>query len=102
MKNQIYELYGHLVTDKSAEANENRKICNCSFYDGLCDGGGNRYQTFLNKKNLEKHALEGYFDESIDLIPPGVCSLIVKDTKWVVCPRRVFSFSQNGTANFDF
>ncbi len=100
MKNQIYELYGHLLTDKSDKAEANRKACKCPFYGGLCDGGGNRYQTFLNKRVLENNDLETYFDADIELIPPGVCSLIVKDVKWIVCPRRVFSFSENNTRNY--
>jgi len=100
MKNQIYELYGHLLTDNSEKATYNRKHCKCPFYNGTCDGGGNRYQTFLNTKALEKHNLDTFFDNELDLIPPGVCSLMVKDTKWIVCPRRVFSFSNNNTENY--
>ncbi len=100
MKNQIYELYGHLLNDKTEIAETHRRNCTCPFYDGLCDGGGNRYQTFLNKKVLENNGLESYFEANIDLIPPGVFSLLVKDTKWIVCPRRVFSFTNEVTQNF--
>ena len=102
MKNQIYELYGHLINDNSEESLKNRKECKCPFYDGLCDGGGNRYQTFLSKRDLERNKLDDYFDSELDLIPPGVCSLIAKDTKWIVCPRRVFSFDQNGGRNYHY
>ncbi len=100
MKNQIYELYGHLLSDKSEIAESDRKSCRCPFYGGICDGGGNRYQTFLNKRVVEKNNLENYFNTDLELIPPGVCSLIVKDVKWVVCPRRVFSFSENQSDSY--
>lgn len=100
MKNQIYELYGHLVNDKTEKAEFHRRNCTCPFFGGLCDGGGNRYQTFLNRRVLEKEHLENYFNKEINLIPPGVCSILVKDTKWIVCPRRVFSFTNNSMVNY--
>jgi len=100
MKNQIYELYGHLVSDNSERAQTHRQKCTCPFYGGLCDGGGNRYQTFLNKRDIQKNNLESFFGSDIDFVPPGVCSILAKDIKWIVCPRRVFSFTQNGGINY--
>lgn len=100
MKKQIFELFGFLVNDKSEKAERFRKECLCPFYGGLCDGGGNRYQTFLNQNTVKKNNLADYFDSAIHLVPPGVCSLHVKDTKWIVCPRRVFSFSENPVQNY--
>jgi hypothetical protein len=100
MKNQIFELFGHQVNDKSPKAEHYRKNCICPFTNNLCDGGGNRYQSFLSKQDVEKNNLTGYFSEDLKIVAPGVCSLLVKDTKWIVCPRRIFSFSRTEEINY--
>ncbi len=100
MKNQIFELFGHHVDDKSAKAEHYRKNCICPFTNNLCDGGGNRYQTFLSKNDVDKNGLTEYFSKELKIVPPGVCSLNVKDVKWIVCPRRIFSFSNSDKKNY--
>ncbi len=100
MKNQIFELFGHEVDDKSEQAEYYRKNCICPFTNNLCDGGGNRYQTFLTKNDVDKNKLTKYFSKDLKIVPPGVCSLYVKDVKWIVCPRRIFSFSNAHEKNY--
>lgn len=100
MKNQIFELFGHEVNDKSSKAEYYRRNCICPFTNNLCDGGGNRYQTFLSKNDVEKNGLIEYFSKDLKAIPPGICSLTVKDVKWIVCPRRIFSFSKANEDNY--
>lgn len=63
MKNQIFELFGHRVEDKSNKAEYFRKNCLCPFTGNTCDGGGNRYQTFLSKKDVAKNKLANYFSK---------------------------------------
>lgn len=100
MKNKIFELFGHKVEDKSSKAEYFRKNCICPFTNNLCDGGGNRYQSFLSKNDIQKNNLTDYFSKNLTIIPPGVCSLYVKDTRWIVCPRRIFSFSKSEEINY--
>jgi hypothetical protein len=100
MKNQIFELFGHRVEDKSTKAEYFRKNCLCPFTGNACDGGGNRYQTFLSEKDVAKNKLTNYFSKKMDSVPPGVCSLNVKDVKWIVCPRRIFSFANKPEAHY--
>lgn len=100
MKNQIFELFGHRVDDKSIIAGHYRKNCLCPFTDNRCDGGGNRYQTFLLPHDVGRNGLTGYFSDDLKSIPPGVCSLNVKNVKWIVCPRRIFSFANERKQNY--
>jgi hypothetical protein len=100
MKNQIFELFGFRVDNKSKAAQYYRTNCICPFTNNLCDGGGNRYQSFLSRSDVDKHVLNEYFAKELTIVPPGVCSLEVKDTKWIVCPRRIFSFSKTSQKNY--
>jgi len=93
MKNQIYEIFGFKPDDNSKLAIKYKKNCICPFTEVLCDGGGNRYQTFIKPITLKSTTLEKYFNKSIKLIPPGICSIKTNDDIWIVCPRRVFSIS---------
>ncbi|MDR1654274.1 MAG: hypothetical protein LBS01_11650 [Prevotellaceae bacterium] len=103
MKNQIFELFGYVLDKQDDKAVYYRKNCLCPFTNNICDGGGNRYQTFLTQKNVEQNDLQNYFSKDLKLIPPGVCSLSVKDVQWIVCPRRIFAFSnQENTEHNDF
>ncbi len=104
MKNQIFELFGFRVDDRTPKAEYYRKNCICPFYERVCDGGGNRYQSFISSKKAKEEKLDEYFDISLDKYPPGVCSLRVKEKNWIVCPRRLFSFdSQNSSGeHFNF
>lgn len=94
MKNQIYEVFGYTPNDTSEFALYHKKNCLCPFMGTLCDGGGNRYQTFLPSKQVIGTKLEKYFNPEIKLIPPGVCSIQRNEEIWVVCPRRVFAINQ--------
>ena len=100
MKNQIFELFGHAIDDISEKADFHRRNCICPFYNRLCDGGGNRYQTFLSSKKVKELGLDTYFQRELANYPPGVCSLKVKDKNWIVCPRRLFSFSEGQEDNY--
>ena len=104
MKNQIFELFGFKVEDKSVVAEYHRKNCICPFYNRVCDGGGNRYQSFISKSKAKSEGLDKYFDIDLKEYPPGVCSLRIKNKDWIVCPRRLFSFdSQNSSGeHFEF
>jgi hypothetical protein len=104
MKNQIFELFGFPVDDQSKIADYHRRNCICPFYNRICDGGGNRYQSFVSNQKVRAEGLDEYFKIDLKDYPPGVCSLKVKDDNWIVCPRRLFSFdSQNSSGeHFNF
>lgn len=91
MSNQIFELFGYKFDDASKEAQNHRENCLCPFTGSDCDGGGNRYQTFLDMDLVSSEGLKKYFTTKRKNIPPGICSLQIKSSKWIVCPRRVFS-----------
>jgi hypothetical protein len=105
MSSQIYELFGFLVEDKGAEAVKHRKQCLCPFMNQTCDGGGNRYQSFLHLgSSKEDRNLASFFNGRTQDIPAGVCSLQTSDQKWIVCPRRLFVLDKGDarTAHEDF
>jgi phage antirepressor YoqD-like protein len=103
MKNEIFELFGYTLDRQGNDVAYSRKNCLCPFTNNVCDGGGNRYQTFLTQRNVEQNGLQSYFSKRLKAIPPGVCSLLVKDVRWIVCPRRIFAFSsQENTEHNDF
>lgn len=102
MKNQIFELFGFPVDDKSEIAEHHRRNCICPFYNRTCDGGGNRYQSFVSMQKVKAEGLDGYFDIGLKDYPPGVCSLKVKDQNWIVCPRRLFSFDSENSSGEHF
>ncbi len=94
MSSQIYELFGYLAADRSAEATQHRRQCKCPFSGEECDGGGNRYQSFLNLEPAKDRELVAFFNGRTANIPAGVCSLITSDRIWIVCPRRLFVLDQ--------
>lgn len=94
MSSRIYELFGYLATDRSAEATTHRKECRCPFSGEECDGGGNRYQSFLHLDAARDRELVAFFNGRKDDIPAGVCSLLTTDRVWIVCPRRLFVLDQ--------
>jgi len=94
MSSQIFELFGYLATDRSSEATQNRRECRCPFTNGECDGGGNRYQSFLTLAPAKDRELIEFFGGRTANIPAGVCSLITSDRIWIVCPRRLFVLDQ--------
>jgi len=91
MSSHIYELFGYLTADHSAEAIRHRKECLCPFTGEECDGGGNRYQSFLNLDARRDRQLVAFFNGRKDNIPAGVCSLLTTNQVWIVCPRRLFA-----------
>jgi hypothetical protein len=90
MSSKIYELFGYLADDRSTEATRCRRQCKCPFTGEECDGGGNRYQSFLTLDPDKDRELSAFFDGRIANIPAGVCSLVTSERVWIVCPRRLF------------
>ena len=86
---QIFELFGFPISDRSDDTEQSRKSAICPFMNTKCDGGGNRHQTRIQLSNNEP--LSKYFNQDIDNIIPGVCSITTSDDTWVVCPRRLFA-----------
>jgi len=61
-----------------------------------CDGGGNRHQTTI--KSSKNNVIYELYGESVDKVVPAVCSVTYsldnnKDSRWIVCPRKLFSSS---------
>jgi hypothetical protein len=63
----------------------------------LCDGGGNRYQSFLHLDATRDRELVMFFEGRTADIPAGVCSLLTSDKTWIVCPRRLFVLEKGGS-----
>lgn len=89
MSSKIYELFGYLTNDHGVEAELHRKECLCPFTGVECDGGGNRYQSFLNPRDCDREVI-AYLNNRTNKIPAGVCSLETAGQVWIVCPRRLF------------
>jgi hypothetical protein len=87
---KFYEVYGADVYDKSKTITDLRRSAICPFTEVRCDGGGNRHQT---KIKLNQSELRPYFNEEIDSIIPGICSIEYGSDVWIVCPRRLLGFS---------
>lgn len=96
MSSQIYELFGFPLADQGAEALKHRKQCLCPFMGQLCDGGGNRYQSFLHLDAKQDPKLVSFFNGKTADIPAGVCSLRTSTQTWIVCPRRIFVLDKGG------
>lgn len=97
MSSQIYELFGFSLDDKGAEATKHRRQCLCPFMGQLCDGGGNRYQSFLHLDPKEDAELVKFFNGKTKDIPAGVCALQTSTLTWIVCPRRIFVLDKGGS-----
>jgi hypothetical protein len=91
MSSKIFELFGYLTDDKSPKAQKTRQSCTCPFMGLECDGGGNRYQSFLHLDPSKDKPLVDFFQGRTNDIPAGVCSLVASETVWIVCPRRLFT-----------
>lgn len=94
MSSRIYELFGYLASDRGEEATNCRRQCKCPFTNEECDGGGNRYQSFLTLSPRKDRELVEFFNGRTANIPAGVCSLCTSDCVWIVCPRRLFVLDQ--------
>ncbi len=104
MSSKIYELFGFLTENKNAKATRYRRQCLCPFMGQMCDGGGNRYQSFLNLEPGRDKELVKFFKGKTADIPAGVCSLRTSDQTWIVCPRRLFVLDKGAghTSHEDF
>jgi hypothetical protein len=100
----ISELFGYPLGAHSAEAVRCRQECQCPFSGAGCDGGGNRYQSAIRLAGAGAPIREFYRNlPDAQSIPAGVCTLGMADSKWVVCPRRLFQLSpQPSTAHSEF
>jgi hypothetical protein len=87
---KFFEVYGCLTDTTNKTELENRKRAYCPFTCATCDGGGNRHQTKINLKNSP---LRNFFDQSLDSVIPGVCSIEYSGEIWIVCPRRLLGFN---------
>lgn len=83
---QIYELFGKPVVIHD----DARRAAQCPFTTLICDGGGNRHQTKITLSRDPE--LARYFDNHLEKVIPGVCSIGYESEVWVVCPRRLFGF----------
>ena len=90
---KFYEVYGRDVSDITSESVANRKAAYCPFTKSVCDGGGNRHQT---KINLEKSELKTFFNSDLKKVIPGICSIEYGNEVWIVCPRRLLGFNNQG------
>lgn len=93
---KIYEIFGFPLGSNHADAKACIRKAYCPFMENDCDGGGNRYLSALNLSNNKK--LQGCFPGKT-IVQAGVCSLMVKDRPWIICPRRLLALgSSNSTA----
>lgn len=91
---KIFELFGYRLDDQSKEARDCREKAWCPFMDAMCDGGGNRNQSRLDVKNIDK--LRRYFRGASE-VHAGICSLSVRPGEpWIVCPRRLLALRAEG------
>jgi len=90
----FFDLFGFPMDNRTARAEAVRKGSECPFMDDICDGGGNRYQTAIRLTPTEP--LTRYFNDGIQQVVPGVCSILAGEDVWVVCPRRLFAARHTG------
>lgn len=94
---KIFELYGYPLSDRSEEAENNRKQAMCPFMGATCDGGGNRYSSGIDLSSPRtSDELKTYFNRNSGQIQAGVCSLQMntQEAPWIVCPRRLFTLGK--------
>ena len=93
---KIFEVFGFPLGSGHPSAKEHREAALCPFMEAPCDGGGNRY---LSALKLENHNKLAKLFPGIDLVQAGVCSLLVGDTPWIVCPRRLLALNSANNGN---
>lgn len=95
---KIFELYGYPLSDRSPEAEKNRKLARCPFMGATCDGGGNRYSSSFDlSSSSTSQELKDYFNRNSGQIQSGVCSLTMNNDEeppWIVCPRRLLTLGK--------
>ena len=95
---KIFELLGFPADDNSPHVVESRKKALCPFTSGICDGGGNRFQSQIDlarNKDLKK------IFSNLTQVPSGVCSIqLSEDTPpWIICPRRLLYMGGKANEN---
>ena len=85
---KIFELLGYPLDSSSADVLESRRNARCPFTESECDGGGNRYSSALSLEDRDE--LREFF-AGRSKVQAGVCSLMVGDKPWIVCPRRLLT-----------
>ncbi len=84
---KIFEVFGYPLTSNHSDAIDCRTKAWCPFMESECDGGGNRH---LSTLQLQDHPqLVQHFPKK-KTVHVGVCSLLVREKPWIVCPRRLF------------
>lgn len=85
---RVGELLGKSINEIS-NSTFNDEDWLCPFSCNKCDGGGNREQTSFNPN--DHPSIENRFENGMDRVVPALCSIITREGKWVICPRRLFS-----------
>ena len=85
---KIFEIFGYPLTSNHPDAIDCRTRAWCPFMESECDGGGNRHLSVLQLQDYPQlvHQFPGKKDVHV-----GVCSLLVREKPWIVCPRRLFA-----------
>lgn len=94
---KIFELYGYRYDNWNGESEENLSRANCPFMVAECDGGGNRQMSAVT---LKDHAELAKHFRGQAKVQAGVCSLLVGDDVWIVCPRRLLSLKNAARNNY--
>ncbi len=91
---KIFELFGYPLSVYNSDAQRCRQQACCPFTGQECDGGGNRYASYIDISS--DSPLRKYFGNR-DRVAAGVCSIRISETEapWIVCPRRLFAFKHD-------
>jgi len=95
---KIFELFGYPLSVHNPDTQRCRQQACCPFTGQECDGGGNRYASYIDISS--DSPLRKYFGNR-DRVAAGVCSIQTseKEAPWIVCPRRLFAF-RHDSINF--
>ena len=92
-----HELYGHVLTE-SGEHTRQFRDARCPHMHGRqCDGGGNRD---MARWPARDQPLAPFFDAAVGKnsggwIPCGICSVLVDERPWAICPRRLLTLGSD-------
>lgn len=90
---KIFEVFGFPLESNHPDAISHREQAKCPFSGIDCDGGGNRY---LSALQLEAHSELAKRFPDRNRLQVGVCSLLIRDKPWIVCPRRLLVLGSSG------
>ncbi len=85
---KIFEIFGYPLTPSHSDATDCRTRAWCPFMESECDGGGNRHLSVLQLQDHPQLIKQLPRKKNVHV---GVCSLLVREKPWIVCPRRLFS-----------